>query len=230
MTLKGTPKVLLILPLLAAAILAAALLGGHGAPGRRTAFRMPTGSMEPALLAGDHLMVELRPGYRPQRGEVVAFISVEAPGLLTVSRIAAVPGDSVGMSNGELFLNRLQPAWSQGHSSVGGPADSPELREQMARWQAPFLLHRADGLVPDRRNWGPLRVPAGAYLVLGDHRDFSYDSRFWGFLPASHVVGRPRYVYYSYDPHSPRLLPWLSAIRWGRIGQRVPASVPARPN
>jgi signal peptidase I len=66
-----------------------------------------------------------------------------------------------------------------------------------------------------------LIVPAGSYFVLGDNRDNSLDSRYWGFVPDSLVRGRPMLVYYSYAPDSADRLAWLRSVRWSRLGERV---------
>jgi signal peptidase I len=74
---------------------------------------------------------------------------------------------------------------------------------------------------PSRNNWGPLIVPERSLFVLGDNRDNSLDSRYWGFVPDSLLRGRPIFVYYSYAPDAPHRFAWLSAIRWSRLGERV---------
>jgi signal peptidase I len=222
MTPKTIPKLFLILPLAAVLILLATFLRPPGATVHLKAFRIPSGAMEPSLLVGDFVMVEMRPTFRPKRDDLVVFASVEEPDLAVISRVVATAGDTVGMSEGKLFLNEHQPPFTRTGSAGAARADSPTYLERMARWQEPYLLHPVGGYSPDRRNWGPLIVPPHAFLVLGDNRDASYDSRYWGFLPATHILGKPRYVYFSYDPRSLRPVPWLSAIRWVRIGQRFP--------
>jgi signal peptidase I len=72
-----------------------------------------------------------------------------------------------------------------------------------------------------RNNWGPIVVPEKKYFVLGDNRDNSLDSRFWGFVPDSLIRGRPIFVYYSYQPDTTRAFAWLTRIRWRRIGERI---------
>jgi signal peptidase I len=80
---------------------------------------------------------------------------------------------------------------------------------------------RNPGDHPSRNNWGPLVVPSSSYFVLGDNRDNSLDSRYWGFVPDSLLRGRPLVVYYSYAPDSAQRFAWLSAVRWSRLGERV---------
>lgn len=92
----------------------------------------------------------------------------------------------------------------------------------MRAWQLGYLLPEVDrdAYRPSRDNWGPIVVPAGQYFVMGDNRDNSYDSRYWGFVDRRVIRGRPLFVYYSFDHESWRALPFLTAIRWGRIGER----------
>jgi signal peptidase I len=100
-------------------------------------------------------------------------------------------------------------------------------------WQLPFVARTAiaapvprppsrdPSAHPSRDNWGPLTVPAGQYFVLGDNRDNSLDSRFWGFVPDSLLRGRPMVVYYSYTPDSATPAAWVTRVRWARLGTRV---------
>ena len=91
-------------------------------------------------------------------------------------------------------------------------------------WQRNYLVRRAEayaGYHPSRNTWGPLIVPKGKYFVLGDNRDNSYDSRYWGFVPDSLVKGRPLVIYYSYEREATNRIPWLTRIRWSRLGERI---------
>ena len=77
------------------------------------------------------------------------------------------------------------------------------------------------GYHPTRDTWGPLRVPMDKYFVLGDNRDNSEDSRYWGFVDVSAVKGRPLVVYFSYERGTHDALPWLTDIRWSRLGSLI---------
>jgi len=85
-------------------------------------------------------------------------------------------------------------------------------------WQrARFLGDRPEGYDPTSWNWGPLVVPRDSLFVMGDNRDDSYDSRYWGFLGRDRIRGAPFLVYFSYDRNGPLPLPFLTAVRWERI-------------
>ena len=92
-------------------------------------------------------------------------------------------------------------------------------------WQRGFLVDRTaearQHYHPTRDSWGPLRVPQFKYFVLGDNRDNSADSRYWGFVDESAVKGRPLVVYFSYDRGARDPLPWLTDIRWDRLGALI---------
>jgi hypothetical protein len=89
----------------------------------------------------------------------------------------------------------------------------------MRRWQSLHLTgNRNAEYQPDLSDWGPLLVPPRFYLALGDNRDHAYDGRYWGFVPAANIMGRPSVVYWSYDKESYKPIPRLFAVRWSRIG------------
>ena len=185
------------------------------------AFRMPSRSMEPTILTGDFLFVHRFRGASEalRRREIVVHESVTEPGVPVVKRIVGLPGDTLQMIRHTLVVNGLQQGepFTQHIDSLNDVSDSLML------WGQRFLLGSADSgpYHPSLDNWGPIVVPSDAVFVLGDNRDNSYDSRYWGFLPRRQVIGTPARIYFSFDPNSAGPLPWVTAIRWSRIGQPV---------
>lgn len=192
------------------------------------AFRIPSSSMESALMTGDFLFVNKAvfgseipfvgmrlPAFRtPRRGDLVVFDSPEVPGLHVVKRVVGVPGDTLSMAANRLYLNRelLEEPYVV-RSSRDADREAPALMA-MQRGQRQDHSRAA---TPTLRDWGPVIVPADSVFVLGDNRDNSYDSRYWGFLGRHRIVGQPLFIYYSYDGASGSFLPPVSAIRWDRI-------------
>ncbi len=198
------------------------------------AFQIPSGSMERTLLAGDFLFVNKAvygaqipgtharlPGFEsPHRGDVIVFAYPKNPELNYVKRVIGAPGDTVEMRSGDVRVNgrRLREAYVQ-RVDPGRDVYDPEFN-----WQRDYLVAGASAARdyhPTRDNWGPLRVPASKYFVLGDNRDNSADSRYWGFVDAAAVKGRPLVVYFSYDREAHDALPWLTDIRWHRLGSII---------
>jgi signal peptidase I len=198
------------------------------------AFRIPSPSMERTLLVGDWLFVNkaiygahvpftrwTTPAFRePTRNDIVVFKSVEPEfqGLDVVKRVIGVAGDTLEMRDRTIYRNGVALAEPYTQYEDGAPGDEPEKREKIRNWQLPHLVGRdTAGYWPDRAHWGPIRVPAGHVFAMGDNRDESWDGRFWGFLPRDSIQGTPMFIYYSYDASSYRALPFLTAIRWGRL-------------
>jgi len=198
------------------------------------AFKIPSGSMERTLLVGDFLLVNKfiygasvpgssarLPALRaPARGDIIVFQWPEDPTKNFVKRLVGLPSDTLAMRDGKLYRNgEEQQERYVSHTDPGIDRASHEFS-----WQQKALVRTveaSEGYHPSRNNWGPLVVPANNYFVLGDNRDNSLDSRYWGFVPDSLVRGQPLVVYYSYAPDSARRFAWISAIRWGRLGERV---------
>jgi len=176
------------------------------------AFQIPSGSMERTLLAGDFLFVNKAvygaqipgtnarlPGFEsPRRGDIIVFAYPKNPELNYVKRVIGAPGDRVEMRLGEVRVNgkALSEPYIQ-RVDPGHDVFDPEFN-----WQKDYLLGGAGALRayhPTRDTWGPLLVPPGKFFVLGDNRDNSADSRYWGFVDANAVKGRPLVVYFSYD-------------------------------
>jgi len=171
------------------------------------AFKIPSGSMEPTLEIGDHLLVNkfiygikipftsinLFPLKSPQRGDVIVFIYPPEPDKDFIKRVIGVGGDSVRIANKKLYINGV------------------EVPDTHAVYRENTIL---PGGVQELDNFGPVNVPKGSLFVLGDNRDHSLDSRFWGFVPLKNVLGKALGIYWSWDSQG-------STIRWGRLGHLI---------
>jgi signal peptidase I len=208
------------------------------------AYRIPSGSMEPTLLVGDWLLVnKLRygphipftslslSGYAtPKRGDVAVFISPPqditiriSPDEITptlVKRIVGVGGDTLLMRHGQLMVNGTAVA---SPNSLVLPDAIAEQPQPIFAWQHGLeISHSRFGspvAAPSLHEWGPVVVPDGSYFMMGDNRDNSVDSRYYGPVPRANLRGTPMFVYYSYDPESGLdYFRALTAIRWRRLG------------
>jgi signal peptidase I len=168
-------------------------------------FYIPSGSMEQTLLVGDHLfgpaatplernLLPLRP---VERGDIVVFRSPENPRLDVVKRCIGLPGDEIRVVDKNLFLNGKQVA-DDGYAIHRDPEIRPVWDPMLGR----------------RDNFGPFTVPAGHYFCMGDNRDNSHDSRFWGPLPAHLVKGRALFIYWSYGGET-------SDGQWRGVGDKL---------
>jgi signal peptidase I len=197
------------------------------------AFKIPSGSMENTLQVGDFLLVNKLvygaevpftharlPRLRsPQRGDVIVFEFPEDVSKNFVKRLVGLPGDTVQMIAGMLIRNGVP--LKERYVEHTEPDMDPGADD--FQWQRRYLVGTAASAsqyLPSRNNWGPLLVPDGKYFVLGDNRDNSLDSRYWGFVPDSLLKGRPFVVYYSYSPDSVDTFAWLTHNRWTRLGER----------
>ncbi len=175
------------------------------------AFKIPSGSMESTLLIGDHLLVNKfllgtpvdvpftnitlfrMPGLRkPHRGDIIVFKYPQDPTRDFIKRVIGVEGDVVESKDKEVFVN--------GHRLV-----------------EPYVQHVDGDIKPrelDRRDsFGPIVVPPGEVFVMGDNRDQSYDSRFWGFVNDDEIKGKAMVIYWSWDHDKT----WVRFTRIGRI-------------
>ncbi|MBL0171357.1 MAG: signal peptidase I [Gemmatimonadaceae bacterium] len=206
------------------------------------AYKIPSGSMERTLLVGDFLLVNKLvygaeipfsgrrlPAIRtPQPGDVVVFEFPVDPSKNFVKRLVGVAGDTLSMHDGTLVRNGLpQDERYVVHTEPGVDPVNDEFRWQSSHLVKTAVAADADiytaglGYRPSRNNWGPLVVPMHHFFVLGDNRDNSLDSRYWGFVPDSLLRGTPLFVYYSFSPDSTVSAPWLTRIRWARVGTVV---------
>ncbi len=169
------------------------------------AFWVPSGSMLPTIQIGDHLFVnKLAYGmhlpfisqevaqWRPlHRGDIVVFRSPVDPQIDLIKRVIGVAGDTVEIRNKQLFINR----------------------EPMPDPYANFTDTHVRDAAP-RDNFGPVTVPPGKFFVMGDNRDQSYDSRYWGFADERDVKGQATFIYWSWNSQTH----WL---RWDRFGHFI---------
>lgn len=162
------------------------------------AFKIPTGSMIDNLLIGDHIFVN-KFVYGPpgppllqkiaavrdvRRGDIVVFRMPKQPDVDYVKRVIGMPGELITIRDKRVYVN-------------GAPLDEP-----YALFQDP-ITYRLSSALPEpyrsRDQFGPFRVPEGEYFVMGDNRDLSFDSRYWGTVPRAFVKGRPFVVYWSFE-------------------------------
>lgn len=195
-------------------------------------FVITSGSMEDTLLVGDMLLVNraaigsripstgLRiPGYsEPERGDILVFDPPHEETLKLIKRLIGMPGDTLEMRNRVLYRNgELVDEPYAVHS------DKADERHPWMAWQRDYLVDGVDPstYAPTRDNWGPLVVPQGNYFMLGDNRENSFDSRYWGLLEAWRLEGRAVFTYYSYNKDSYRPFPAIREVRWDRIGRGI---------
>lgn len=161
------------------------------------AFKIPSGSMEPTLLVGDHILVNkfiygikipfvrttLIPIREPSRGDVIVFIYPVDKSKDFIKRVVGLPGDTIRIQGKQILINGKSYDDRHGFYSASSVGGNPE-RSQV---------------------FGPVSVPEGSYFVMGDNRDQSYDSRFWGFVPEESIKGKAFIIYWSW-PHWKRFL------------------------
>ncbi len=200
------------------------------------AFSIPSGSMENTLLIGDYLLVnKLSYGIRnpftnkvlipiglPQRGDVVVFIFPQDPTKDYIKRVIGLPGDKIQIINKKVYVNDKLYETPQAHYEESLVLPAPR-----------------SPLEPARDNFGPVVVSPHSYFCMGDNRDRSYDSRFWGFVPLDNLRGKAMIIYFSWggvrgESFFPALLggarglvthlSWNTRefrVRWDRIGKVI---------
>ncbi len=158
------------------------------------AYRFPSKSMEPTLLMGDRVLVDRREAARnPKRGDLIVFEYPEDPSRDFLKRVVAVGGDTLEIKDKVLYLN--------------GKVENE-----------PYAVYQDKDVRPagvdQRDNFGPQVIPKDSYFVMGDNRDKSYDSRYFGVVPKNKIKGTVRGIYWSWDRER-------HSIRWDRIGVDV---------
>lgn len=168
------------------------------------AFKIPSGSMIPTLQIGDHILVNKFiygvkiPFIRktiiniaePERGDIVVFIFPEDRSKDFIKRVIGVGGDTIEIRNKKIYLNGLP------------------YNDKNGFYSDDFSI---PGSIQPRDNYGPVTVPKDSYFVMGDNRDQSADSRFWGFVESKDVLGKAFIIYWSWDKENKN-------VRWKRFG------------
>lgn len=155
----------------------------------------------------------------PARGDVVVFRPPHDPARVYVKRLVGIPGDTLEMKRKTLIRNGMpQDEAYAVHNDQRGDAIHPDMK-----WQSDFLAaaEPGRGYLPSRDNWGPLVVPDKNFFVLGDNRDNSEDSRYWGFIERENITGRPWMVYLSLQDPDGFSGGWIQRVRWDRVGHIV---------
>ena len=194
-------------------------------------FVITSGSMENTLLVGDFLLVNRAaigarvpftnikiPGYsEPHRGEILVFDPPHERELTLVKRLVGMPGDTLEMRGKVLYVNGEAQDEPYVNFVDEGDQSVPDML-----WQNEYLVGGArNDYRPSRDTWGPIVLPEDRYFMLGDNRDTSLDSRYWGFLEGWRFEGRAVAIYFSYDRQSFKPFPWIREIRADRIANRV---------
>lgn len=170
------------------------------------AFKIPSGSMIPTLLIGDHILVnkfiygtkipftdtKILSFSEPGKGDIIVFRYPENPEKDFIKRVVATEGDVIEERNKVVYVN-------------GKPLNEPYVRH--------YDKFVRPGGFDARDNFDPVTVPEGTLFVMGDNRDQSYDSRYWGFVPLKEIRGKALIIYWSWDPDN-----W---VRFNRIGRLI---------
>jgi signal peptidase I len=175
------------------------------------AFKIPSGSMLNTLLIGDHILVNkfiygvrlpfagtvLIPVTEPKHDDIVVFKFPEDPSKDFIKRVVGVEGDTIEIRNKKVYVNG-------------------ELKESdFAIYLDPYVQHSEQ----QRDNLGPIKVPENSIFVMGDNRDYSYDSRFWGFVDVKDLKGKAFMIYWSWNGENKESI--VDYVRWDRIFQRL---------
>jgi signal peptidase I len=158
------------------------------------AYKLPSGSMIPTLLIGDHILTD-KTVYKsrpPERFDVVVFEFPEDPTKTFVDRVIGLAGEMIEIRDKKVFINGIELVDT--HAFFSEPNNGKP--------------------VATRESFGPFKIPDHSYFILGDNRDRSYDSRFWGPVRRDKIYGLVRLIYFSWDSEN-------TAVRWDRIGKIV---------
>ena len=184
------------------------------------AFKIPSGSMEDTLLIGDHLLVNkfvfaptlsglertLLPIDPVRRGDILVFKYPQDPERDFIKRVIGLPGETLEVRNKKVFIN-------------GKPLDEPYVHflfppEERAPGDVSFDLNQ-------KSDYGPVTVPERQYFMMGDNRDNSEDSRYWGFMPADYIKGKALFVYFSFADPDQRGPGVFGGVRLNRLLHQI---------
>lgn len=198
-----------------------------------TAYKVPTGSMQPTLKPGDFIfssrlsygIPQPFSGARwgetfPERGDVVVFSYPETPGITYVKRVVALPGDRVQIIKGRLSINdeTLQYTATEGDEGDNPNPQIFEIFEEKSENQIRRVIFQKQS---EEKDFGPLIVPPGEVFLLGDNRDASDDSRYWGTVPMGRVAGKVVLIWLSLDWQKKWGGDRYPSVRWERVFSTV---------
>ncbi len=181
------------------------------------AFEIPSSSMENTLLIGDHVFVDrvrfapptkwvgpLLPFREIKRNDIVVFVSVDTPGMYIVKRIVGLPGDHLRVVAGDLYRNgeKLNESYVVHKDMNGADNEFTRYRDYFPKFPPlPEMELPQEWVLTmgSHIEGGEIVVPPDTYFGMGDNRDVSKDSRYWGFIPRANVIGRPMFIYWSFE-------------------------------
>ena len=199
-------------------------------------FKIPSGSMIPTLLVGDHLLVnkfvygtkipftdiEIFPIEKIKRGDVVVFtypnneMDPSKNGLYYIKRVVGLPGDEIDLNGRNLYINggKVPIEYEGTYADKRNSEQFDEYREDLFGEEHTVIFRKGKENT-NRGSYIPVtKVPEGSVFVMGDNRDNSQDSRFWGFVPIENIAGRAFIIHWSWDFANPDI---LNKVRWDRI-------------
>lgn len=191
-------------------------------------FRIPSGSMKPTLLEGDFILVnkftyglhlpifgtEILTLNKPKRGDVLVFRFPNDTSVDFIKRVIGVPGDKISYKNKVVYLNgtplsQEYVAQNIDKESGRGSVQVKQFNEKVGEKNHAIFLQAGSGMDMEERT-----IPEGQYFVMGDNRDASDDSRYWGFVPEELILGKAFFIWFSID--------WTTKdVRWKRIGHAI---------
>lgn len=192
-------------------------------------FRIPSGSLEPTLLIGDFILVNkfdygvrlpvlhklVYPTDGPQRGDIMVFRWPANPSVDFIKRVIGLPGDKISYINKVLYVNGQKISQEYEKPSVSID-ESGNLTDVVQKQEDFFGIKHAIFEAPGQTSYDyhDIEVPKGMYFVMGDNRDFSADSRFWGFVPDENIVGKASAIWMSWDSMAHN-------VRWNRLAKVI---------